>query len=112
VNRFTQQTLPTINRKHFFMNILSLSPSSNRKHITERFSSVVYSSFTVVILTTKTSLWICACNCYLDCHEAGLYCYLVIHIEKLFNLLRLYYFHLWPIYLLSLVFKLPHIKWK
>jgi hypothetical protein len=40
---------------------------------------------------------------YLDCHEAGLCCYLVIHIGNLLHLLRLFYFHLWPIYWLSLV---------
>jgi hypothetical protein len=39
--------------------------------------------------------------CYLDCHVAGLCCYLVIHTE---NLLQLFYFHLWPIYWLSLVY--------
>jgi hypothetical protein len=46
--------------------------------------------------------------CYLDCHEAGLCCYLVIHIENLLRQLQLFYFHLCPIYWLSLVF--PYIK--
>jgi hypothetical protein len=41
--------------------------------------------------------------CYLDCHEAGLCCYLVIHIENLLLPLLLFYFHLWPLYWLSLV---------
>jgi hypothetical protein len=41
--------------------------------------------------------------CYLDCHETGLCCYLVIHIENLLRPLQLFYFHLWPIYWLSLV---------
>jgi hypothetical protein len=41
--------------------------------------------------------------CYLDCHEAGLCCYLVIHIEILLHPWQLFYFHLWPIYWLSLV---------
>jgi hypothetical protein len=31
VNRFTRQTLPTVSRKHFFMNILALSPSTRKK---------------------------------------------------------------------------------
>jgi hypothetical protein len=31
---------------------------------------------------------------YLDCHEAGLCCYLVIHIENLLRPLQLFYFHL------------------
>jgi hypothetical protein len=42
---------------------------------------------------------------YLDCHEAGLCCYLVIHIENLLRPLQLLYFHLWPIYWLSVVFR-------
>jgi hypothetical protein len=33
--------------------------------------------------------------CYLDCHEAGLQCYLVIHIKNLLSPLPLFYFHLW-----------------
>jgi hypothetical protein len=41
--------------------------------------------------------------CYLDCHEAGLCRCLVIHIETLLRPLQLFYFHLWPIYWLSLV---------
>jgi hypothetical protein len=40
--------------------------------------------------------------CYLDCHEAGLCCYLVIHLENLFRLLQLFYFHLCHTYLLTL----------
>jgi hypothetical protein len=54
-----------------------------KKLITERCSSVVYSSSTVAILTIGTSLWTCVC--YLDCHEAGLCCYLVIHIVNLLH---------------------------
>jgi hypothetical protein len=46
--------------------------------------------------------------CYLDCHEAGLCCYLVIHIENLLRPLQLFYFHLWPIYWLSLLWRYPH----
>jgi uncharacterized membrane protein len=41
--------------------------------------------------------------CYLVSHEAGLCCYLVIHIESLLRPLQLFYFHLWPIYWLSLI---------
>jgi hypothetical protein len=44
--------------------------------------------------------------CYLDCHEAELCCYLVIHTETLLRALQLFYFHLWPIYWLSLVLSL------
>jgi hypothetical protein len=41
--------------------------------------------------------------CYLDCPEAGLCCYLVIHTENLLHSLQQFYFHLWLIYWLSLV---------
>jgi hypothetical protein len=41
--------------------------------------------------------------CYLDCHETGLCCYLAMDIENLLRPLQLFYFHLWPIYWLSLV---------
>jgi hypothetical protein len=41
---------------------------------------------------------------YLACHEAGLCCYLVIHIESLLHPLQLIYFHLWLIYWLFLVY--------
>jgi hypothetical protein len=43
------------------------------------------------------------CIYYLDCHEAGLCCYLAIHIENVLHPLQLFYFHLWPIYWLSLI---------
>jgi hypothetical protein len=42
--------------------------------------------------------------CYLGCHEAGLCCYLLTHIENLLRPLQLFYFHLWPIYSPSYVF--------
>jgi hypothetical protein len=42
--------------------------------------------------------------CYLDFHEVGLCCYLVIlHIENLLRPLQLVYCPVWPIYWLSLV---------
>jgi hypothetical protein len=43
------------------------------------------------------------CICYIGWHEAGLCCYLVIHIENLLHPLQLFYLHLWPIYWLSLI---------
>jgi hypothetical protein len=46
---------------------------------------------------------VCMRVCYLCCDEAGLCCYLVIHIENLLRPLELLYFHLWPIYRLPLV---------
>jgi hypothetical protein len=41
--------------------------------------------------------------CNLDCHETGLYSYLVIHIENLLLPLQLFYFHLWSTYWLFLI---------
>jgi hypothetical protein len=41
--------------------------------------------------------------CYLGCHETGLCCYLVIHIENLLWPLQMFYIHLRPIYCLFLV---------
>jgi hypothetical protein len=104
LNRFTRQTLPTVNRKHFFMNVLWLESFCPKIRTTERCSSVVQSSSTVAILTTELSLWTCACaSVTLGCHEAGLCCYLMIHIENLLHPLQLFYFHLWPVYWLSIV---------
>jgi hypothetical protein len=48
--------------------------------------------------------------CYLDCHEAGLCCHLVIHTENLLHPLHLLYFPLWPKYWLALVFRLIALK--
>jgi hypothetical protein len=61
VNHFTRQTLPTVNGKHFSMNILCIEfffPEIT----TEPCSSEVHTSITVAILTTDTSLWTCACT--------------------------------------------------
>jgi uncharacterized membrane protein len=41
--------------------------------------------------------------CYLECYEAGLCCYLMIHIKTLLHQLQLFYFYLCPIYWLSLI---------
>jgi hypothetical protein len=49
-------------------------------------------------------------GCYLYCHEAGLCCYIVIHIESLLRPLQLFYFHLWPIYWLPLVYAIWCVK--
>jgi hypothetical protein len=45
----------------------------------------------------------CVRICYLDCHEAGLWCYLVLHIENQLHILQMLYFRLWPIYWLVLI---------
>jgi hypothetical protein len=46
-----------VNRKHFFKNVLCIEAFCPQKiRITKRYSSVVYSSSTVAILTTESSL--------------------------------------------------------
>jgi hypothetical protein len=87
VNCFTWQTLPTVKRKYFFINILcieSFCPSKTHNR-TLLFDSILLKH-----------------RRHLGCHEAGLCCYLVIHIENLLRTLQLFYFYLWPIYWLSL----------
>jgi hypothetical protein len=59
VNWFTGQTLPALNRKHFFINTLCIKSLCLQKSTTERCSMVVKSWSTVAILTTETSPWIC-----------------------------------------------------
>jgi hypothetical protein len=54
-NRFTQQTLPTVNRKHFFKNILYIESFCPQKTHTESCSSLVHSSSTVAIWLLKST---------------------------------------------------------
>jgi hypothetical protein len=101
-NRFTRHTLLTINRKHLFMNILCIeSFCTQRKH-----NRTSFFGSTLLKHNHHFDYWNQALNtsvrvCYLDCHEAGLCCYLVIHIENLLHPLQLFYIHLCPIYWLS-----------
>jgi hypothetical protein len=56
VNRFTRQTLPTVNRKHFFMNILFIeSFCPQKKRTPERCSSVVCFATTIAISLMKSA---------------------------------------------------------
>jgi hypothetical protein len=102
VNRFTRQTLSTANRKHFFMNILRIE--SFCPQITHN-STLIFGS-TLLMHGRHFEYWNQRLNismrvCYLDCHKAGLCCYLVMHTENIFRPLQLFYFHLWPVYWLS-----------
>jgi hypothetical protein len=103
VNRFTRHTLPTVNRKYFFTNILCTESFWRQKHnMTLLFGSILLKH------GRRFDYWNQPLNmrirfCYLDCHKTGLCCYLVIHIENLLHPLQLFYFHLLPIYWLSLV---------
>jgi hypothetical protein len=90
----TRQTLPTVDRKHFLTTILCIESFCPKKIRTkERCFSVVHFSSMVTILVIETSMWTCAWRgYYLDYYEAGLCCYLVIHIENLLHPLQLFYF--------------------
>jgi hypothetical protein len=104
MNRFTRQTLPTVNRKYFLMKFLCIESFCPQK---PHNRTLLFGSTDL-----KHGRHFDYCNqplnirmrvCYLDCHEAGLCCYLVIHTENLLRPLQLFYFHLWPIYWLSVV---------
>jgi hypothetical protein len=103
VNGFTRQTLPTVNREHFFMNILcteSFCPQKMHKR-TLPFGGTLLKHgrhFAYRNRLLNISMRICC----LHCNEAGLCCHLVIHILRP---LQVFYFHLWPISWLSLVFR-------
>jgi hypothetical protein len=113
VNRFTRQTLPTANRKHFFTNILyieSLCPQKTHNR------TLLFGN-TLLKHGRHFDYWNQPLNmrmrvCYIDYHEAGLCCYLVIHIENLLHPLQLFYFHLWSIYWFSLAFNNTKLKFK
>jgi hypothetical protein len=83
VNRFTRQTLPTVNRKHLFMNILCIESSCTQK---TRKRTLIFGS-TFLKRGPHFDYWNQLLNmrmrvCYLDSHEAGLCCYLVITHRK------------------------------
>jgi hypothetical protein len=82
---------------------------TKRKRIIERYSSVHTSQARSPFWLLKPSMNMRMRVCYLDRHEAGLCCYLVIHIENLLRPLQLFYFHLWPIYWLYLL-TLPRMQ--
>jgi hypothetical protein len=104
VTRVTRQTLPAVNRKHFFMNILCIESFYPQK---THSRSLLFGS-THLKYGRHFDNWNQPLNmrmriCYVECLEAGQCCYLVIHIENLLRTLQLFYFHLWPIYWLSVV---------
>jgi hypothetical protein len=84
VNRFTQQTLPTIKRKHLFMHILCIVSFCLKKmnNRTLLFGSILLKH------SCHFNYWNQLLNmpvCYLDCHEVGLCCCLMIQ--------KTYYIH-------------------
>jgi hypothetical protein len=105
--RLMRHTLPTVNMKHLFMNILCIGSffPQKKNNRTLLFGSILNHG-------RQFDYWNQPLNirmriCYLDCHEGGLCWYLVIHIyvENLLRPLRLFYCHLWPIYWLY------HVLW-
>jgi hypothetical protein len=90
VNRFTRQTLPTANKKHFLMNILwTESFARNKKH-----NRMLLFGSILLKHGRHFDYWNEPLNMrmrvsYLDCHEVGLCCYLVIYTENLLRPLQL-----------------------
>jgi hypothetical protein len=88
VNHFRRQTLPKVNRTHFFTNMFWIASFRPRN---SRYRSFLFGSklckhgchFDYWNQPLNMSMHVC----YLDCHEGGLWCYLVIYTE---NILRHY----------------------
>jgi hypothetical protein len=104
LNRFMRQTLPTVNKKYLWISF-ALSPFANNK---KKYNRTLLFGNTLIKHGRHFDYWYQPLNmflhvCYLECHEAGLFCYLVIHIENLLCPFQVFYFHLWPIYWLSFV---------
>jgi hypothetical protein len=83
-NRFKWQTHPTINRKHFFMNILCIE-SFCPQNMHDRM--LLFGS-TPLKHSSHFDYWnqplnMCMPVCYLDYHEAELCFYLMIHTENI-----------------------------
>jgi hypothetical protein len=105
LNRYTRQTLPTVNRKHFFKNILCIESFCLQKmhNRTLLFGSKAFKhgrhfEYWNKLMNMRMRVF------YLDYHVAELCCYLVIQIENLLRPLQLFYFHL------RLIYWLPRIK--
>jgi hypothetical protein len=99
VSRFTEQTLPTINRIPLWISF-ALSPFDHRKKTHNR--TLLYGS-TVLKHGRHFDHWNQPLNmfmrfCHVGCREPGLCCYQLIHIETYYRPLQLFYFHSWPIY--------------
>jgi hypothetical protein len=95
-DRFTLETLPIVNREHFLLISFLLCPFSTKKKTHKRtflFGSIHLDhsrNFDYRNYPLNMRMRVC----YLDCHELGLFCYLVIHTEDLLRPLQLFYFQL------------------
>jgi hypothetical protein len=114
VNSFTRQTLPIVNRKYLFMNILCIKSSCPQKKTHNRtlfFGSMLlkhgrHFDYYNQLLSMRMLVF------YLECNEAGICCYGLIHIENPLRPLQLFYFNLWHIYWLFLLRITLRFKWK
>jgi hypothetical protein len=102
VNRFTRQTLPTVNRKHFFIDILCIEFRAHKKRTTERCSSVVHPQ-------ARSPFWLLKPASEhkpaRPVHRLSWSWTVLLPSDSRRTLLRplqLFYFHLWPVYWLSL----------
>jgi hypothetical protein len=83
LNRFTRETLPTLDRNRFFMNILcieSFFPQKTHNAALRKYTPQARSPFR---LPKPASEHVHA-RLLSDYHEAGLCCYLAIHINNLY----------------------------
>jgi hypothetical protein len=103
-------TLPTLNRKYSFINILCTQSFPQRTHNRTLRIGSIHINHGRHLYYWNQSLNIHMHVCYLDCHEDGLCCYLVILIEKLVRPLQLFYFNLWPIYWLFIILQLGQLS--
>jgi hypothetical protein len=83
VNLFTPQTLPTVSGKHLFMNIPCIESLCSQ----ETHNRTLLFSNTLLKHGRQFYYWNQPLNmrmrvCYSDYHEAGLCCYLVVHIHQ------------------------------
>jgi hypothetical protein len=103
VNPFTRQTLPTVNNKILFVNIFSLNvfpPKTHNRTLifgSTRLKHGHHFDYWNQLLNMRMRVF------YLDAHEGGVCCCLLIDIEKLIRPLQLLCFHLWPFYWLFLL---------
>jgi hypothetical protein len=96
VSRFTRRTLPTANISLWKSFAVSTLAHKKKTHnISLLFGITLKHGRHFDYRNQPVNIRVGVC--YLDCHEAGLCCYLVIHIENLLRPLQLFYFHLWPI---------------
>jgi hypothetical protein len=79
VNSFTRQILPTVSRKHLFMTVLYIESFCPRKtHNRTLLLSSTLLKHGHHFDYRNQPLNMRMCICYLDCHEAGLCCCLVV----------------------------------